>query len=142
MLLSLNGTLIVQVINFGIFFLILNAVFVAPTRKSRMERYERIRMIEEEAEVLRAETRELRAQTAAFLAATYREADARISRADAEGSRQAGEIIAAAHADAKVKAEEVRRVVEGELAAIKADLSRNVDDLAALMVGRAIGEAR
>ena len=142
MLLSLDGTLIVQVINFGIFYLILNALFVAPTRKSRMERYERIRKIEEETETLVKQARELRAQTAAFLAAAYREADARISRADAEAGRKAGEIIAAAHADAKAKAEQARKVVDGELAALQAARSRNVDELAAVMLGQALGEGR
>lgn len=142
MLLSLDGTLIVQVINFGIFYLILNAFFVAPTRKSRTERYERIRSIEEETETLVKEARELRAQTAAFLAAAYREADARISRADAEAGRQSGEIIAAAHADAKAKAEAARKVVEGEIAALQAARGRNVGELAAVMLGQALGEGR
>ncbi|TAM76894.1 hypothetical protein EPN44_04410 [bacterium] len=142
MLLSLDGTLIVQVINFGIFYLILNAFFVAPTRKSRMERYERIRRIEEETETLVKETRELRAQTAAFIAAAYREADARISRAGAEAGRQAEEIIASAHAGAKAKAEEARKVVAGELTALQAARGRNVGELAAVMLGQALGEDR
>lgn len=142
MLLSLDGTLIVQLINFGIFFLILNAVFVAPTRKSRMARYERGRGIEDETAKLHKETRKLRAETSAFLAAAYREADVRISRAEAEAGRQAGQIIAAAHADAKVKAEEARKVVEAEVSELAAARGRNVEELAALMVGRALGEAR
>ena len=142
MLLSLDGTLIVQVINFGIFYLILNAFFVAPTRKSRMERYERIRAIEEETENLVKEARALRSQTTAFIAAAYREADARISRADAEAGRQAEEIIAAAHADAKAKAEEARKVVAGELTALQASRNRSVGELAAVMLGQALGEDR
>ncbi|TAM61302.1 hypothetical protein EPN52_02930 [bacterium] len=142
MLLSLDGTLVVQVINFGIFYLILNALFVAPTRKSRMERYERIRKIEGETETLVKQARELRAQTAAYLAAAYREADARISRADAEAGRQAGEIVAAAHAQAKAKAEEARRIVEGEIAALRTARGRGVEELAAAMLGKALGEGR
>ncbi|MDE2572757.1 MAG: hypothetical protein KGM44_09585 [bacterium] len=142
MLLSLDGTLVVQVINFAVFYWILNAVFVAPTRKARMERYERNRKIEQETEALHVETRELRAQTAAFLGAAYREADLRISRADAEGSRRAGEIIATAHAQAKAKAEEARRIVGAEVEALRGERGRNVEELAALMLQRTIGEAR
>jgi|SRR5579872_3116641 len=142
MLLSLDGTLVVQVINFGIFYLILNAVFIAPTRKARMERYERLRKIEEETETLVKQARRIRAETAAFLAAAYREADARISRAEAEANRRAGEIVAAAYADAKAKAEEARKIVESEMQAIQAARSRNIDELASLMLGRVLGEGR
>lgn len=142
MLLSLDGTLVVQVINFGIFYLILNAVFIAPTRKARMERYERLRKIEEETETLVKQARRIRAETAAFFAAAYREADARISRAEAEANRRAGEIVAAAYADAKAKAEEARKIVESEMQAIQAARSRNIDELASLMLGRVLGEGR
>jgi F-type H+-transporting ATPase subunit b len=138
-MLSLDGTLIVQLVNFIVFLAILNAIFFKPVGAAIARRREFIDGLRHDIEQLHGDVKTLRGQAEERRAAARREADEVIARARVEAGKesdvivsraqeQASEIVAKAHAD-----------VEGELARARADEPRIVNALADDMLARALG---
>jgi F-type H+-transporting ATPase subunit b len=138
MLLSIDGTLLVQILNFVVFWVLLNYVFIAPTRKAIEERQRIIATQHREADDLRKQAAALQAQAAAIIddarrrtAETMREAAARASVEVAEIERRAYEEAAATIARAQA-------TVASELAQATAKQTPFVAELANSMVKRAL----
>jgi F-type H+-transporting ATPase subunit b len=138
MLLSIDGTLLVQILNFVVFWVLLNFVFIAPTRKAIEERQRIIATQHREAEDLRKRAAAVRAQADAIIddarrrtAETMREAAARASVEVAEIERQAYEGAAATIARAQA-------TVASELKQATAKQTPFVAELANAMVKRAL----
>src|ERR1700730_2838567 len=86
MLLSIDGTLLVQILNFVVFCVLLNFLFIAPTRRVIEERQRVIATQHREAEDLRKQAAALQEQADAIIddarrrtAETMREAAVRAS---------------------------------------------------------------
>src|ERR1700737_774247 len=75
MLLSIDGTFLVQIANFIAFWVLLNFLFIRPTRRAIEERLARIAAQQREAEDLRARAAALQAQADAFLDKARRKPD-------------------------------------------------------------------
>lgn len=138
-MLSLDGTLIVQLVNFIVFLAILNAIFFKPVGAAIARRRAFIDGLRHDIEQLHGEAKALRGQAEERRAAARREADELIARARvgagkesdvivSRAQEQASEIVAKAHAD-----------VARELASARAEEPRIVNALADDMLARALG---
>jgi F0F1-type ATP synthase membrane subunit b/b' len=139
MLLSIDGTFLIQILNFAAFWILLNFLFIAPTRRAIEERQRLLAAQHREADELRAQSAAIRSQAAAILDEARRRTDELMreaaARASAETSaieksaaEEAGAIVALAHAS-----------VASERAQASAKQAAFVSELARSMSQRALG---
>jgi F0F1-type ATP synthase membrane subunit b/b' len=138
MFLQLDGTFIVQLINFAIFFAILNFVFIRPVSRAIVARREYINSVTNDYDRYQAETKALRAQAESIRAAARREAEGALSKTRAEASNEAAAIGAQFAQQATKTIEEAHRTVEAELEAARANEAERARELADLMVERTL----
>jgi F0F1-type ATP synthase membrane subunit b/b' len=138
MFLKLDGTFIVQLINFAIFFAILNFVFIRPVSRAIVARREYINSVTNDYDRYQAEAKALRAQAESIRAAARREAEAALSKSRAEASNEAAAISVEYGQQATQTVEEAHRAVEAELQAARADEVQRARELADLMVERTL----
>lgn len=135
-----GGTILVQFINFVIFFAILNVVFIRPVSKAIVKRREYINSVTSDYDRYQAEARELRTQAESIRATARREAEQLLAQERAKASNEAGAISAQANAKAAEIMAQAERTVAAELQAARANEPQTVRDLANLMVERALAE--
>ncbi|MDQ2872884.1 MAG: ATP synthase F0 subunit B [Candidatus Eremiobacteraeota bacterium] len=136
MFLSVDGTLVVQLINFAIFFGILNLIFLRPVGRAIRERREYINSLTNDYDRYQAEAASLRAQAESVRGAARREAEALLSKRRAETSNETAEISGTYAQQATQTVEAAHETVTGELQAARANEAATVRDLAHLMVER------
>jgi F-type H+-transporting ATPase subunit b len=139
--LSVDGTLVIQLINFAIFFALLNVVFLRPVATAIAKRREYINSLVSDYDRYQAEARSLRAEAEALRVAARREAEHRVASARAQGSNEAAEISSRFAAKAQSVADEARKTAEAELEAARTGESEAVRRLAGLMLERVMPEA-
>ncbi|HEY8297074.1 MAG TPA: ATP synthase F0 subunit B [Candidatus Baltobacteraceae bacterium] len=142
MFLSLDKTLIVQLINFAIFFAILNVIFLRPVGKAIRERREYINSLTNDYDRYQAEAASLRAQAESVRGAARREAEALLAKTRAQTSNETAEIAVRYAQQATQAVESAHEVVAGELANARANDERTIRELADLLVDRAVAEVR
>ncbi|HET6896429.1 MAG TPA: ATP synthase F0 subunit B [Candidatus Baltobacteraceae bacterium] len=135
-----GGTMLVQFINFVIFFAILNVVFIRPVSRAIVKRREYINSVTNDYDRYQAETHALRAQAESIRATARREAEQLLARERAEASNQAGAIATQANAKAAEIIAQADRTVAAEMQAARANEPQTVRELADLMVSRALAE--
>lgn len=140
MFLKLDGTFVVQLINFAIFFAILSVVFIRPVSKAIVKRREYINSVTNDYERYQAETHALRAQAESIRATARREAEQMLAQERAKASNEAGMVAAEANAKAAAVIAEAERTVASEMQTARANQPQTVSDLADLMVERALSE--
>ncbi len=138
---SIDGTLVVQLINFAIFFAVLNVVFLRPVSRAIVKRREYINGLASDYEQYQAQARGLRAEAEAIRAAARREAEHRVATVRAAASNEAAEISGKYAQEAHAIAEEARRTAAAELEAARAGEGGAVRSLAGFMVERVMSEA-
>ena len=139
--LSIDGTLVIQLINFAIFFAVLNVVFLRPVAAAIAKRRAYINSLASDYEKYQAQARDLRAQAESIRAAARREAEHRISTERAGASNEAAEMSSRYARDAQSIVEEAQRKALAELDSARAGESEASRRLAELMVERVIPEA-
>lgn len=140
MFLKLDGTFVVQLINFAIFFALLSVVFIRPVSKAIVKRREYINSVTNDYERYQAEARDLRTQAESIRATARREAEQLLSQERAKASNEAGAVSADANAKAMAVIAQAERTVAAELSAARANEPQTVLELANLMVDRALSE--
>lgn len=135
-----GGTILVQFINFVIFFAILNVVFIRPVSKAIVKRREYINSVTNDYDRYQAEARELRTQAESIRATARREAEQLLAQERAKASNEAGAISAQAGAKAAEIMAQAERTVAAELQAARENQPQTVRDLANLMVERALAQ--
>ena len=140
MFLSLDGTSWIQLINFGIFYLILNAVFLKPVGAALRKRREYIDSVKNDYERDLRQIDELQSEADAKRAAARREAQERVVSMRAQAENDAASQNAEYAEKAAGIAEAARVVVEGENAAARKREPELVASLAESLLGRALGE--
>jgi F0F1-type ATP synthase membrane subunit b/b' len=140
MFLKVDGTFVVQLINFAIFFALLNVVFIRPVSKALVKRREYINSVTSDYDRYQAEAASLRTQAESIRAAARREAEAYMAKARAEASNEAAQISAECGQRSASIVEEAQRTVAAELQNARASQPQIVSDLANLMVERSITE--
>lgn len=138
MLLSIDGTFLVQMLNFVAFWLLLNYVFIAPTRRAIEERMRLIDEQHREAQALRARAAALTAEADALFDASRRRTDEIMREAAARAAAEAHEIERKANDDAAESVTLAHALVASERSLAVEKQATLVADLARAMVTRAV----
>lgn len=141
MFLALDGTFVVQLINFAIFFAILNVVFLRPVGKAIAKRREYINSVTSDYERYQTEGSSLRAQAETIRAGARREAEAAITKARAQASNEAAQIATEYSQRAAQIVQTANETVEGEMQAARASQPQLASELANLVVERTLAES-
>jgi len=141
MFLSLDGTLVVQLVNFAIFFALLNVIFLRPVGRAIVKRREYINSLVSDYDRYQEEARGLRAEAENVRAAARRDAEHAVAAARATGSNEAAETSSQYAQRARAIVEQAQRTAHSELEAARAGEEETVRQLAALMVEHVIPEA-
>ena len=139
MLLSIDGTFLAQMLNFVVFWLLLNFVFIAPTRRAIEERMRLIDEQHREAQTLRARAAALKAEADALFDASRRRTAEIMREAAACAAADAHEIERKSNDDAAASVTLAHATVASERAQAAEKQGILVDDLARAMVKRAVG---
>jgi F-type H+-transporting ATPase subunit b len=139
MLLSLDGTLFVQLVNFIIFLIILNAIFLKPVGSAIAARRAYIDKVGADIAQFEYDLKSLRVQADERRAAARRKADATVAAARAEAQSEAATIIAEHQEQAGAIIAEAQATAALELAQARAGGAAVVDALAREMLDRAVG---
>lgn len=139
MLLSIDGTLLVQILNFVAFWVLLNFFFIAPTRKAIEERQRLVATQHREGDELRAQAAALRAQAAAILDEARRRTDEIMREAAARAAAETSAIEKRAAEEAAATVALAHASVASERAQASAKQAAFVSELARSMSQRALG---
>jgi F-type H+-transporting ATPase subunit b len=137
--LSIDATLIVQVVNFVLFIVLLNVVFLRPVGAAIAKRRAYIDGLASDIEAAEAEVRAARGAAEERRAAARREAEAAIAKARIAAQNEAAEVVASHQQRATQIIEEAQRAAGAELAAARANEDQVVDAIAQSLLERAIG---
>jgi F-type H+-transporting ATPase subunit b len=140
-MLSIDGTLVVQLINFIVFLLILNAIFMKPVGAAIARRREFVDGLKHDVEQLQRDAAAFRGTADERRAAARREADEAIARARVAAGSESDTVIAAAQQRAAEIIAQAHAEVDREIATARAEEARLVDALANDLLERAIGGA-
>jgi len=137
--LSLDGTLVVQLINFVVFLAILNVIFFKPVGAAIARRRAYIEGLKHDIEQLQTDAKALRGQADERRVAARRDADEAVARGRVEAGKESDVIAAGAQERAMGIVAAAHAKVADELQAARADESRIVAALADELLGRALG---
>jgi F-type H+-transporting ATPase subunit b len=139
MLLSLDGTLYVQLVNFIIFLVILNAIFLKPVGVSIASRRAYIDKVGADIAQFEYDLKSLHAQADEKRTAARRRADATIAQARAHAQSEAASIIADHQAQAGAIIAEAQATAGLEIAQARSSSAAVIEALANEMLERAVG---
>ncbi len=139
MLLSLDGTLVVQLVNFIIFLVILNVIFLRPVGAAIASRRAYIDKVGADISQFERDLKSLRTQADDKRAAARRRADATVAEARAKAQGEAAAIVADHQVQAGVIVAEAQATAGLELAQARANGKTIVEALAREMLERAAG---
>jgi F-type H+-transporting ATPase subunit b len=139
MFLSLDGTFWVQLLNFAVFFALLNVLFLRPVGRAIRKRREFINGVLSDYATYQAEAKTLREQAEGIRSQARREAEQKLAKARAEASNEAATLSARYAQQAQAIVDEAQRNAEAELDRARATEDRLVKQLADLMVERSLG---
>ena len=142
MFLSVDGTLFVQLVNFAIFFAILNVVFLRPVGAAIVKRRAYIESVTRDAERYRLEMQSLRAEADAKRASARRTGDELLAKTRSAAETEAAEISARFTDRANAIAHEAREEVEAEVRAAREREPQLAETLARDLLERAVGASR
>jgi F0F1-type ATP synthase membrane subunit b/b' len=139
--LSVDGTLVVQLFNFAIFFAVLYVVFLRPVAAAIGRRRQYINSLVSDYDRYQAEAASQRAQAEEIRAAARRDAEHRVAGVRATASNEAAEISTGYSHKAQETVEQARATVRKELDEARAGEPEAVRGLADFMLERVIPEA-
>jgi F-type H+-transporting ATPase subunit b len=139
MLLSLDGTLVVQLVNFIIFLVILNAIFLKPVGSAIAARRAYIDKVGADIAQFEYDLKSLRVQADEKRSAARRRADAIVGEARAQAQTEAAAIITDHQEQAGAITAEAQATAALELAQARASGAVAVEALAREMLQRAVG---
>lgn len=138
MFLQVGGTAIVQLLNFAIFFALLNAVFLRPVGKAIRERRDYINGLTHDYDRYQAEAASLRVQADSVRAQARREAEQLLAKERAGASDAAAALASQAARRAAETVEEAHRQVAIEMESARRGQPKTVAELAELMLARTV----
>jgi F-type H+-transporting ATPase subunit b len=142
MLLSIDGTFLVQILNFILFGVLLNYLFIAPTRRAIEARQQHIATLYKEGDAFAAQAKDLQAQADAILDTARRQVDEAMRAAAARASDEAHAIERKASEGAAASVAVAHATVASERAQALAKQGPFVEELARGMAERALGTER
>ena len=137
-----DGTFWVQLINFAIFFAILNWVFIGPVRKAIEKRRAYIDSLHADYETAQGQAADLRKQAAQVHADARAQADAVMANARAEAGNESAKIATEYAAKVQKIVADAQAEVATEIAAVQPKQEALASELAGAIVGKVIPEQR
>jgi F-type H+-transporting ATPase subunit b len=138
MLLSIDGTFLVQILNFVVFWVLLNYVFIAPTRRAIEERMRVIAGQNREAEALRTQATALKMEADTLIDAARRRTEEIMREAAARAAVETHDIEHSAAEEAAASVAHAHTSVASERAQATQKQGPFVEELARAMVKRAV----
>jgi F-type H+-transporting ATPase subunit b len=137
MLFSVDGTFIVQLVNFAIFFALVNMLFIKPVSRAIEERRRYIDSLTADYDKYSEEIVRLKAQAEAERSQARRDADAALSAARTQIGREVETLNADYASRVAHSVEQAHATVEQEMSKAKAEEPRLVRELSDEMLERA-----
>lgn len=139
MLLSIDGTFLIQILNFILFWVLLNFLFIAPTRRAIEARQKYVTDLYREGDEFAAKAKQLQAKADAILADARRQTDEAMRSAAGLASDEVHAIERKAAEEAAATVQLAHATVANERAEAIDKQQAFVAELARSMVERAIG---
>ncbi|HEX4012561.1 MAG TPA: ATP synthase F0 subunit B [Candidatus Cybelea sp.] len=139
--LTVNGTIVVQLINFAIFFAVLSVVFLKPVASAIGRRRQYINSLVSDYDRYQAEAAGLRAQAEEIRANARRDAEQRVASQRAQASNETAEISSGYSAQAQEAVEKARATAREELDQARAGEKQAARSIADYMLERVVPEA-
>lgn len=140
MFLTLDGTFLVQLVNFAIFFALLNVVFLRPVGAAIRKRREYINSLTSDYDTYQAQGKALREQAESIRAAARRDAESIMTKARAEASNKAADLSASYASQVQSTIKQADETVAEELEKARANEHDTVQQLANLILERTLTE--
>jgi F-type H+-transporting ATPase subunit b len=141
MFLQPDGTFWFQLVNFAIFFALLNVVFLRPVGEAIKQRRAYIDGVHSDYEKYAAQLKTSRSEADSKRGAARRAADETIAKVRADGEAEAASIVAGRTAEAQAIADLARATVATEMQAARAREGELSAALAKTLLERATGAA-
>jgi F-type H+-transporting ATPase subunit b len=141
MFLKIDGTLVVQLVNFAIFFALLNVVFLRPVGRAIAKRRQYIDGLVADYDTYQAEGAKLRQEAEAIRVAARRNAEQTVAAARATASNEAAEIASRYALQAKSTVEAAQSAAAAELENARCGEGETIRRLADVMLERVVPEA-
>jgi F-type H+-transporting ATPase subunit b len=138
MLLSIDGTFLVQILNFIVFWALLNFLFIAPTRRAIEKRQQFVTGLYHEGDQLAAQATKLNAQADEILSEARRRTEEAMRVAAGQASDEAHLIERKAAEEAAAVVQLAHATVASERAQATAKQQSFISELAQSMVDRAL----
>jgi F0F1-type ATP synthase membrane subunit b/b' len=135
------GTVIVQFLNFAIFFAVLNVVFLRPVASAIRRRRQYINSLVSDYDRYQAEAASLRAQAEGVRASARRDAESHVTAQRARASNEAAQLAADYAQRAQAIEEQADQKARSEFDAARADEPAAARGLADVILGRVLPEA-
>lgn len=139
--LQVDGTAIVQLVNFAIFFVLVSVLFLRPVRRAIQKRRDYINGLARERSRYEAQAASLRAEAESLRAGALRTAAHEIWKTRSKASDEAAAIATEYDRRRRSAREEAWRTAAAEMEQARADEERLVRELADLILERVIPEA-
>lgn len=133
-LISINETLVIQLISFLVFLFVINRVMIQPLRGVALERENHIQKIQEEAREAEEEIERLMKRMKKQEAVTVRTAHEISSKLEASGNQEADEIVHAAHREVAKMSQENRQLVAAQVSEARKSIQKEAESLAVGMM--------
>jgi F0F1-type ATP synthase membrane subunit b/b' len=140
MFLSLDGTFWVQLINFAIFFALLNVVFLRSVGEAIRKRRAYINALADDYSAFQAQAADLRQKAESVRASARRDAELAIAKGRAEASNRTAALAGDYAKEAQAIVERAHLDAEAELDKARVGEDRLVRSLADDMLARAVPE--
>jgi F-type H+-transporting ATPase subunit b len=137
--LTLDGTLIVQLINFVVFLVVLNEIFMKPVGAAIARRRAYIDGLTRDIEHLQMDVKALNGQAETRRLAARRESEEAIAKARVAAAQEADAIVIEAQSRASEITVQAHAEVAREVGAARSEEPRIVETLASQMMDRALG---
>lgn len=134
-----DGTFFVQIVNFIVFLVLLNIVFLGPVGRVIAKRRAYINGLSADIEQAQGDVKALRAQAEAKRVAARREADEVMAKARASAQNEGAEVLASFAGRATEISHEAQRAVAAEVAAAREKEEEIVGTLSRTLLERALG---
>lgn len=142
MFLAPDGTFWVQLVNFAIFFAILNVVFLRPVGAAIRKRRAHIEGVRSDYDRYARQVAGSRSEAEAKRAAARREAEETVASAKAVAESEAAALVAARGEKAQAIVDEARATVASEISTARLREGELSENLARTLLERAIGSNR
>lgn len=141
MFLRIDGTFWIQLLNFAIFFALLNVLFLRPVGRAIAKRRAYIDGVVSDYATYQSDAKTLREQAEGIRSQARRDAEAQLAKVRAEASNEAAALASNYATQVQGIIEQAQRKAHAELERARGGEDRLVAQLSDLMVERSLGPA-